>query len=83
MKLPSIVCLSILTTPFYSDAFSVPPLATRAIRPTKAKAKAKTNEALPAAAKKKVTTAKKAAVIEKKKGAPAKKTVVKLSLIHI
>ena len=51
MKLPSIVCLSILTTPFYSDAFSVPPLATRAIRPTKAKAK--TNEALPAAAKKK------------------------------
>lgn len=81
MKLPSIVCLSILTTPFYSDAFSVPPLATRAIRPTKAKAKAKTNEALPAAAKKKVTTAKKAAVIEKKKGAPAKKTVVKKAVV--
>lgn len=74
MKLPSIVCLSILTTPFYSDAFSIPPLATRAIRPTKAKAK--TNVALPAAAKKKVTTAKKAAVVKKKKVAPAKKAAV-------
>ena len=74
MKLPSIVCLSMLITPFYSDAFSIPPLATRAIRPTKAKAK--TNVALPAAAKKKVTTAKKAAVVKKKKVAPAKKAAI-------
>ena len=79
MKLPSIVCLSILTTPFYSDAFSIPPLATRAIRPTKAKAK--TNVALPAAAKKKVITAKKAAVVKKKKVAPAKKTAVKKAVV--
>ena len=79
MKLPSIVCLSILTTPFYSDAFSIPPLATRAIRPTKAKAK--TNVALPAAAKKKVTPAKKAAVVAKKKVAPAKKTAVKKAVV--
>jgi len=71
--------LSILTTPFYSDAFSIPPLATRAIRPTKAKAK--TNVALPAAAKKKVTTAKKAAVVKKKKVAPAKKTAVKKAVV--
>ena len=79
MKLPSIVFLSILTTPFYSDAFSIPPLATRAIRPTKAKAK--TNVALPAAAKKKVITAKKAAVVKKKKVAPAKKTAVKKAVV--
>ena len=79
MKLPSIVCLSILITPFYSDAFSIPPLATRAIRPTKAKAK--TNVALPAAAKKKVITAKKAAVVKKKKVAPVKKTAVKKAVV--
>lgn len=73
-----------LTAPFCADAFGLPPLATRAIRPTIAKAKAEVKGKSDAADNKKkspppakkIITVKKAAVA-KQKVAPTKKSTVK------